>query len=172
MKNRPNVFVSTYEEGVEKVLQGNYAFLMESTMLDYKVQRDCNLTAVGGLLDNKGYGIGTPIGSPWRDKLSLAILDLQEKGELFRHQQIPQLPMGSLPISSGEAFRERRHCVRASSSPSSFPALRWPGDSLRIGTQRCDRFRVNFAILRHFHTTFPRERDVVGSRNHSQTVWT
>ncbi|XP_022689054.1 glutamate receptor ionotropic, kainate 2-like [Varroa jacobsoni] len=80
MKNRPTVFVSTYEEGVEKVLEGNYAFLMESTMLDYKVQRDCNLTAVGGLLDNKGYGIGTPIGSPWRDKLSLAILDLQEKG--------------------------------------------------------------------------------------------
>lgn len=81
MKNRPTVFVSTYEEGVEKVLEGNYAFLMESTMLDYKVQRDCNLTAVGGLLDNKGYGIGTPIGSPWRDKLSLAILDLQEKGK-------------------------------------------------------------------------------------------
>ncbi|XP_028968488.1 glutamate receptor ionotropic, kainate 2 [Galendromus occidentalis] len=80
MKNRPSVFVSTYEEGVERVLQGNYAFLMESTMLDYKVQRDCNLTAIGTLLDNKGYGIGTPIGSPWRDKLSLAILDLQEKG--------------------------------------------------------------------------------------------
>ena len=52
-------------------------------MLDYKVQRDCNLTAVGTLLDNKGYGIGTPIGSPWRDKLSLAILDLQEKGEFW-----------------------------------------------------------------------------------------
>ena len=30
--------------------QGNYAFLMESTMLDYVVQRDCNLTQIGGLL--------------------------------------------------------------------------------------------------------------------------
>jgi hypothetical protein len=30
------------------VLQGNYAFLMESTMLDYAVQRDCNLTQIGG----------------------------------------------------------------------------------------------------------------------------
>ncbi|XP_035214146.1 glutamate receptor ionotropic, kainate 2-like isoform X1 [Stegodyphus dumicola] len=80
MENRPSVFVSSYEEGVQRVLEGNYAFLMESTMLDYMVQRDCNLTQVGGLLDSKGYGIATPMGSPWRDKISLAILELQEKG--------------------------------------------------------------------------------------------
>ncbi|KAL3194200.1 hypothetical protein MRX96_016333 [Rhipicephalus microplus] len=103
MENRPGVFVSSYEDGVQRVLQGNYAFLMESTMLDFMVQRDCNLTQVGGLLDSKGYGIATPhgepplcrltertsdknqllpsfSGSPWRDKISLAILDLQEKG--------------------------------------------------------------------------------------------
>lgn len=60
---KPSVFVTTYEEGIQKVLQGNYAFLMESTMLDYSVQRDCNLTQVGGLLDTKGYGIATPMGS-------------------------------------------------------------------------------------------------------------
>ena len=77
---RPNVFVPTYEEGIKRVLEGNYAFLMESTMLDYAVQRDCNLTQIGGLLDSKGYGIATPKGSPWRDKISLAILELQEKG--------------------------------------------------------------------------------------------
>ncbi|XP_031355703.1 glutamate receptor ionotropic, kainate 1-like [Photinus pyralis] len=76
----PSVFVSTYEEGIQKVLEGNYAFLMESTMIDYAVQRDCNLTQIGGLLDSKGYGIATPKGSPWRDKISLAILELQEKG--------------------------------------------------------------------------------------------
>ncbi|XP_031357208.1 glutamate receptor ionotropic, kainate 2-like isoform X2 [Photinus pyralis] len=83
MENRkPSVFVGTYEEGIQKVLDGNYAFLMESTMLDYAVQRDCNLTQIGGLLDSKGYGIATPMGSPWRDKISLAILELQEKGEI------------------------------------------------------------------------------------------
>jgi hypothetical protein len=42
------VFVSTYEDGIKRVLEGNYAFLMESTMLDYAVQRDCNLTQIGG----------------------------------------------------------------------------------------------------------------------------
>lgn len=63
MENRkPSVFVPTYEEGIKRVLQGNYAFLMESTMLDYIVQRDCNLTQIGGLLDTKGYGIATPMG--------------------------------------------------------------------------------------------------------------
>ncbi|XP_015191007.1 PREDICTED: glutamate receptor ionotropic, kainate 2-like isoform X3 [Polistes dominula] len=83
MENRkPSVFVPTYEEGIQRVLQGDYAFLMESTMLDYIVQRDCNLTQIGGLLDSKGYGIATPMGSPWRDKISLAILELQEKGEI------------------------------------------------------------------------------------------
>lgn len=63
MENKkPSVFVPTYEEGIQRVLQGDYAFLMESTMLDYIVQRDCNLTQIGGLLDSKGYGIATPMG--------------------------------------------------------------------------------------------------------------
>ena len=59
---KPSVFVSKYEDGIKRVQQGNYAFLMESNMLDYVVQRDCNLTQIGGLLDSKGYGIATPIG--------------------------------------------------------------------------------------------------------------
>lgn len=63
MESRPNVFVQTYEQGIKRVLQGNYAFLIESPMLDYVVQRDCNLTQIGGLLDSKGYGIGMPKGS-------------------------------------------------------------------------------------------------------------
>lgn len=49
----PPALVSSYEEGVKRVLSGNYAFLMESTMLDHRVQRDCNLTQIGGLLDSK-----------------------------------------------------------------------------------------------------------------------
>lgn len=59
----PSVFVKSYEDGVKRVLEGDYAFLMESTMLDYAVQRDCNLTQIGGLLDSKGYGIATPKGN-------------------------------------------------------------------------------------------------------------
>ncbi|XP_023327652.1 glutamate receptor ionotropic, kainate 1 [Eurytemora carolleeae] len=79
---KPSVFVNNYVEGVARVKKGNFAFLMESTMLDYVVQRDCNLTQIGGLLDSKGYGIATPKGSKWRDPISLAILELQEKGTI------------------------------------------------------------------------------------------
>uniref|UniRef100_A0A1A9V1S3 Ionotropic glutamate receptor C-terminal domain-containing protein n=1 Tax=Glossina austeni TaxID=7395 RepID=A0A1A9V1S3_GLOAU len=32
--------------------------------------------------NRQGYGIATPKGSPWRDKISLAILELQEKGDI------------------------------------------------------------------------------------------
>ena len=74
--NDPATFVHSYEEGVERVLRGNFAFLCESTMLDYLVKRNCNLTQIGGLLDNKGYGIATPKGSKWKDKISQAVLFL------------------------------------------------------------------------------------------------
>ncbi|XP_064613530.1 glutamate receptor ionotropic, kainate 2-like isoform X2 [Liolophura sinensis] len=80
----PSVFTNSYQEGIEKVLKGNYAYLMESTMIDYEIQRNCDLMQVGGLLDSKGYGIGTPMNSPYRDKLSLAILELQEGGKIHK----------------------------------------------------------------------------------------
>lgn len=49
-------------EGVERVLSGGYAFLMESTSIQYLVERHCELAQIGGLLDSKGYGIATPSG--------------------------------------------------------------------------------------------------------------
>ena len=36
--NSPSVFVHNYEDGINRVKEGDYAFLMESTMLDYVVQ--------------------------------------------------------------------------------------------------------------------------------------
>jgi ionotropic glutamate receptor len=59
---KPSVFTQSYEEGIRRVLEGNYAFLMESTSIDYIVQQNCNLTQIGGMLDSKGYGIALPIG--------------------------------------------------------------------------------------------------------------
>ncbi|XP_023600484.1 glutamate receptor ionotropic, kainate 4 [Myotis lucifugus] len=79
---QPSVFVKSTEEGVARVLNSNYAFLLESTMNEYHRQRNCNLTQVGGLLDTKGYGIGMPVGSAFRDEFDLAILQLQENNRL------------------------------------------------------------------------------------------
>ncbi|XP_060107794.1 LOW QUALITY PROTEIN: glutamate receptor ionotropic, kainate 4 [Heteronotia binoei] len=79
---QPSVFVKSTEEGIARVLNSNYAFLLESTMNEYYRQRNCNLTQVGGLLDTKGYGIGMPVGSVFRDEFDLAILQLQENNRL------------------------------------------------------------------------------------------
>ena len=61
----PSVFVDSTEKGIEMVKAGQYAFLLESRMLEYVIQRSCDLQQVGGLLDSKGYGIGTPRGNPY-----------------------------------------------------------------------------------------------------------
>ncbi|KAH0631691.1 hypothetical protein JD844_006148 [Phrynosoma platyrhinos] len=108
---QPSVFVKSTEEGIARVLNSKYAFLLESTMNEYHRRLNCNLTQIGGLLDTKGYGIGMPLGlqpsgqqdrgpvaarcrgshflpfwpppgSPFRDEITLAILQLQENNRL------------------------------------------------------------------------------------------
>uniref|UniRef100_A0A670IJ51 Glutamate receptor n=2 Tax=Podarcis TaxID=42163 RepID=A0A670IJ51_PODMU len=79
---RQSVLVKSNEEGIQRVLTSDYAFLMESTTIEFVTQRNCNLTQIGGLIDSKGYGVGTPMGSPYRDKITIAILHLQEEGKL------------------------------------------------------------------------------------------
>lgn len=74
---RPSVFVNDNSLGIDRVKKGNYAFLMESTSIEYEVQRHCDLQQIGGQLDQKGYGIATPPDSPYRGFLSEAILHLQ-----------------------------------------------------------------------------------------------
>lgn len=56
------VLVQNNEEAIQRVLTTDYALLMESTSIEYVTQRNCNLTQIGGLIDSKGYGVGTPIG--------------------------------------------------------------------------------------------------------------
>uniref|UniRef100_A0A667XKK0 Glutamate receptor n=1 Tax=Myripristis murdjan TaxID=586833 RepID=A0A667XKK0_9TELE len=83
MSSRKNTaLVKNNREGIQRVLTTDYALLMESTSIEYISQRNCNLTQIGGLIDSKGYGVGTPIGSPYRDKVTIAILQLQEEGKL------------------------------------------------------------------------------------------
>lgn len=62
MVENSDVMTETNQQGVDKVLdiEQNYAFLMESTSIDYITQRECNLTRIGDLLDGKGYGIAMP----------------------------------------------------------------------------------------------------------------
>ncbi|XP_011304733.1 glutamate receptor ionotropic, kainate 2 isoform X6 [Fopius arisanus] len=81
---KPSVFTKSNMEGVEWVIKGrgSYAFLMESTSIEYVIERNCELTRVGTELDSKGYGIAMPPNSPYRTAISSAILKLQEEGKL------------------------------------------------------------------------------------------
>lgn len=58
--NHAKVTVPSSTDGIKKVLNEDYAFLMESTTSEYNIMRNCNLTSIGGLLDSKGYGLGVP----------------------------------------------------------------------------------------------------------------
>uniref|UniRef100_A0A8C2Z3X4 Glutamate receptor n=1 Tax=Cyclopterus lumpus TaxID=8103 RepID=A0A8C2Z3X4_CYCLU len=83
MSSKPSTsLVKSIEDGIQRVLKSDYALIMESTTIDYITRRNCNLTQVGGIIDSKGYGIGTPIGSPYRDKITIAILSILEDGRL------------------------------------------------------------------------------------------
>lgn len=57
MKDNPDTFTTSNQEGLEKIRKESYAYLMESTSIEYLIERECDVTQIGGLLDNKGYGI-------------------------------------------------------------------------------------------------------------------
>ncbi|XP_068244016.1 glutamate receptor ionotropic, kainate 2-like isoform X3 [Palaemon carinicauda] len=80
----PSVYAKTNDEGVKRVQKsdGLYAYMMESSSIEYITERYCDLTQVGGPLDSKSYGIALPPGSPYTHAISGAILSLQESGKL------------------------------------------------------------------------------------------
>ena len=62
---KPSVYTKTgNQEGLDRVIKegGAYAFFMEGASIEYNVERNCELTQIGGLLDSKGYGIALPKG--------------------------------------------------------------------------------------------------------------
>ncbi|CAI2353310.1 unnamed protein product [Caenorhabditis sp. 36 PRJEB53466] len=79
MKDK-DVFVTSNGKGVERALSSNYAFLMESTSLEYETQQNCNLTQIGGVLGSKGYGIALAKKSEWTDRVSRQILLYAKRG--------------------------------------------------------------------------------------------
>ncbi|CAH2982565.1 unnamed protein product [Chilo suppressalis] len=86
MESHPEYQPSTNDEGLERVKsdEENYAFLMESTSIEYMAERNCDIAQIGGLLDSKGYGIAMKKNSPYRQPMSESILQLQEQGVLTR----------------------------------------------------------------------------------------
>jgi len=82
----PSAYTRDNVEGVERVLKnrGGYMFLMETTSLEYNTERNCELRMVGEKFGEKHYAIAVPFGAEYRSNLSVAILKLSERGELFQ----------------------------------------------------------------------------------------
>jgi glutamate receptor, ionotropic, invertebrate len=57
MVNHPEHMTSSNDEGLERAKAGRYAFLMESSSIEYIIERQCEVRQLGGELDAKGYGI-------------------------------------------------------------------------------------------------------------------
>ena len=67
------------EEGIRKVLEGNYAFIMESALAEFRVNTDCDLMTIGQPFLARDYALGFPLGSSLRKKVNMALLQLQKK---------------------------------------------------------------------------------------------
>ncbi|CAK1541962.1 unnamed protein product [Leptosia nina] len=80
MKDQDNP--KSNDAGIDKVINENYAFFAESTTIEYTIERQCEVTMVGELLDSKGYGLAMKKNSQYRHSLNLALLNLQERGVL------------------------------------------------------------------------------------------
>ena len=91
MDQTAGVWSKSNQEGVERVLKedGMYAFMMESTVVDYVVERQCELTQVGGLLDNKGYGIGLPPSKIYNNKMLLFTAQFKSLSAFCIYKQLP-----------------------------------------------------------------------------------
>ncbi|MEQ2217275.1 Serine/threonine-protein kinase grik2 [Xenoophorus captivus] len=76
---RQSVMVKSVEEGIQRVLTSDYAFLMESTTIEFVTQR---LYQTLKHVPQSHVVLFVSTGSPYRDKITIAILQLQEEGKL------------------------------------------------------------------------------------------
>ncbi|XP_068454427.1 glutamate receptor U1 [Clinocottus analis] len=84
---RKNSFVSSQEEGVRLVQEGNFAFIGETASLDLEVARHCELSRSDDAISMRSYSIAAPLGSQLIKNLNIAILKLSESGELLYLRQ-------------------------------------------------------------------------------------
>jgi len=78
----------TNKAGMERVLNGNgnFAFLMEQKSIEYYTGKNCQLTQIGDLLNERNYAIALPKGyteiAPILANMNNALMTLQQNGKL------------------------------------------------------------------------------------------
>jgi len=84
LEGNAGVLTTSNSEGIQKVIDGggDFAYFLESPSAEYEVSKNCGLITVGGLLNTNGYGIALPQGSPYREAVNIALLQLREDSTL------------------------------------------------------------------------------------------
>uniref|UniRef100_A0A0K0CX59 PBPe domain-containing protein n=1 Tax=Angiostrongylus cantonensis TaxID=6313 RepID=A0A0K0CX59_ANGCA len=107
MKNR-DVFVHDNREGVEMAIKRNFAYLMESTSLEFEISQNCNLTQIGGVLGSKGYSIALEKKSDWTDRISRQILLYQKRGIIEMKKEKWWRSKGATCTGTSSAVKQQR----------------------------------------------------------------
>lgn len=76
MVEHPEYMTKDNTQGLIWAKTKNYAFLMESSSIQYIIERNCDVTQVGDLLDEKGYGIAMRKGTLWSAEVAQHIIFL------------------------------------------------------------------------------------------------
>ncbi|KAL5271529.1 hypothetical protein ACHWQZ_G001969 [Mnemiopsis leidyi] len=74
--------VKSADEGFERVKRGDYAFIYESALLEFMVQRTCDLVIAGEKFSKFGFAFGFPPNSPYLDLFNNVILKFRESSDL------------------------------------------------------------------------------------------
>ena len=81
--------VDTVEEGLMRVRTSAYAFIWDEPALRFASQRlPCDIDIRGKSVVLGGYGLAMPRGSPFRNEVSKAVLDLQENGIIHQLEEL------------------------------------------------------------------------------------
>lgn len=122
MNTRPELLVDSLEEGFTRVRTApddqQYIFIANSDLIDYHAELEpCDIGRVSPQdLYSIEYGVASPIGSPLKTQLNLAILHLKENGTLtqlrtkwWEHRsQCRNISERRSPIDRGWRFIQRQ----------------------------------------------------------------
>ena len=65
-----------------------WALIGDSSLLEYAARGRCDLQVLRGPQTNRYLSLASPVGCVYRDRLSLAVLQLLEHGEMERHREL------------------------------------------------------------------------------------
>ena len=81
-RHEEDVMVSNAAEGIERAKQGKYAYITESQIGEYEVNKDCDLIIVGEWLRTNHFAFAFPRGQyeGLRKRVNKALLELEDNG--------------------------------------------------------------------------------------------